>query len=184
MTESDWLKGMDAESMLYSVIDRVSERKLWLFTCEYIRRVPDAAHLLAAIELTERYVDGLATREDFVSAWETGWGVSVNDTNLDARELARGAGCEHSTAVGQAALLHELFGNPFRTVVAEPGWLTATVISLAQAIYYERAFDRMPILADALEDAGCDNREMLDHCRGPGPHVLGCWIVDLLLRKE
>jgi hypothetical protein len=55
---------------------------------------------------------------------------------------------------------------------------------MAQAIYDERAFDRLPILADALEDAGCTNADILGHCRGAGPHAKGCWVVDLLLGKE
>jgi len=55
---------------------------------------------------------------------------------------------------------------------------------LASAIYGERAFDRMPILADAFEEAGCDHADVLTHCRGPGPHVRGCWEVDLMLGKE
>jgi hypothetical protein len=60
-------------------------------------------------------------------------------------------------------------------------WRTSTTVSLAQAIYEDRAFDRLPILADALEEAGCDNTDLLAHCRGDGPHVRGCWVVDLLL---
>ena len=58
------------------------------------------------------------------------------------------------------------------------------MVQIAQAIYDDRAFDRMPILADALEDAGCTDRAILDHCRSEGPHVRGCWVVDLLLGKE
>jgi hypothetical protein len=58
------------------------------------------------------------------------------------------------------------------------------VVHLAQAICEERAFDRLPILADALEDAGCTNADVLDHCRQPGEHVRGCWVVNLLLGKE
>jgi hypothetical protein len=63
-------------------------------------------------------------------------------------------------------------------------WLTGNVVGVAQAIYTDRAFDRLPILADALEDAGCDNADILNHCRHPGEHVRGCWVVDLLLGKE
>ena len=66
---------------------------------------------------------------------------------------------------------------------ADPRWLTSTVLDLARAIYVERAFDRLPILADALEDAGCDSADVLAHCRGEGPHVRGCWVIDLLLGK-
>jgi hypothetical protein len=92
--------------------------------------------------------------------------------------------------VAQAQLLRDLFGNPFRTV--RPGrvlspwftWCNATVVHLAQAIYDEAAFDRMPILADALEEAGCTHHDILNHCRGPGPHARGCFVVDLLLGKK
>ena len=68
--------------------------------------------------------------------------------------------------------------------MVDPAWLTSTVVSLAQPIYAERAFDRLPILADALEDAGCDNADTLTHCRSEGPHVRGCWALDLVLAKK
>jgi hypothetical protein len=84
----------------------------------------------------------------------------------------------------QSAYLRDIFGNPFRAVTLDPAWQTATVVSLAQAIYEDRAFDRMPILADALEDGGCTNADVLTHCRQPGEHVRGCWVVDLLLGKQ
>lgn len=79
--------------------------------------------------------------------------------------------------------LSDIFGNPFRPVVAEPTRLPPKVVALAQAIYDERAFDRLPVLADGLEEAGCTDADILAHCRGPGPHVRGCWVVDLLLGK-
>jgi len=81
-------------------------------------------------------------------------------------------------------LLRCIAGNPFRPVAFDPNWRTETVVSLASAIYAERAFDRLPILADALEEAGCDHADILSHCRGPGPHARGCWVVDLVLGKE
>jgi hypothetical protein len=88
----------------------------------------------------------------------------------------------------QTELLRELIGPlAFRPVTFAADCLTwndSTVRRIAQAIYDERAFDRLPILADALEDAGCDNADILTHCRGDGPHVRGCWVVDLLLGKE
>jgi hypothetical protein len=86
-------------------------------------------------------------------------------------------------SVEQTVVLHDIFGNPFLPVTTDPSWLTSTVTNLAQAIYQERAFERMPILADALEDAGCTNQDVLNHCRGDGEHVRGCWVVDLLLGK-
>ncbi len=75
-------------------------------------------------------------------------------------------------------------GNPFRSVVFDPHWRSETTVALAAGVYAERAFDRMPILADALEEAGCDDVDVLTHCRGPGPHVRGCWVVDRVLGKE
>ena len=83
----------------------------------------------------------------------------------------------------QRSLLFDIFGNPFRPVAIDPDWLTSTVVALARGIYDDRAFDRLPILADALQDAGCENADVLTHCRGDGPHVRGCWVVDLLLGK-
>jgi hypothetical protein len=62
-------------------------------------------------------------------------------------------------------------------------WREGAVVKIAQAIYNARAFERLPILADAPEDAGCDNADLLRHCREPGEHVRGCWVVDLLLGK-
>ena len=87
----------------------------------------------------------------------------------------------------QAALLRDILGNPFRPTAIDPGvlsWSDGTVAHLARSIYDERAFDRMPILADALEGAGCDNADILAHCRAPGEHVRGCWVVDLVLGKK
>jgi hypothetical protein len=81
----------------------------------------------------------------------------------------------------QMALLNDIFGNPFHPITIDPTWLTPTVKVMAQAIYTDRNFDQMPLLADELEKAGCDNQEILGHCRGPGPHVRGCWVVDLVL---
>jgi hypothetical protein len=80
--------------------------------------------------------------------------------------------------------LREQLGNPFRPYHFDPRWRTETVVALATGIEAERAFDRMPILADALEDAGCDERHMLDHLRRPGPHARGCWVLDLILDRE
>jgi len=80
-------------------------------------------------------------------------------------------------------LLRCIVGNPFRPVAFAPSWQTETAVSLATGIYTERAFDRLPILADALEEAGCDNADVLSHCRGPGPHARGCWVVDGVVGK-
>lgn len=86
-----------------------------------------------------------------------------------------------------ADVLIDSFGNPFCPVTHEPSWLTwngGTVRKLGQDVYKERAFDRLPILADALEDAGCTSSTILEHCRQRREHVHGCWLLDLLLLKE
>lgn len=87
----------------------------------------------------------------------------------------------------QCDFLRDVFGNPFRSIAADSRWVEwndRTVPKLAQAIYEERAFDRLLILADALEEAGCTDADILNHCRQPGEHVRGCWVVDLLLGKS
>ncbi len=91
----------------------------------------------------------------------------------------------------QAAILRDIIGDPLYPVVFDPALRTADVSSLAQAAYDERplprgelARDRLAVLSDALEDAGCTDAALLDHLRSPGPHVRGCWVVDLVLGKE
>jgi hypothetical protein len=79
--------------------------------------------------------------------------------------------------------LRDIFGNPFRPVSVSPTWLTSTVVALASQMYESRDFSAMPILADALQAAGCDNTDILTHCRQAGEHVRGCWVVDLVLGK-
>ena len=91
----------------------------------------------------------------------------------------------------QMTLVRCLFGNPFLPVPLDPASRTPAVVSLAQAAYDERILPagtldpaRLAVLADALEDAGCSDADLLSHLRGSGPHVRGCWVVDLLLGKE
>lgn len=84
----------------------------------------------------------------------------------------------------EADILRDIFGNPSRPAVIDPVWLTPGVITLAQSIYYERAFDRMPFLGDALEEAGCDKLDILDHSRSQKQHFRGCWVIDAILGKS
>lgn len=77
-----------------------------------------------------------------------------------------------------------IFGNPFRSVAFNPTWRTEAVVGLARGMYESRDFAPMPVLADSLEDAGCASADILAHCRGDGPHVRGCWVVDLVLGKN
>jgi hypothetical protein len=87
-------------------------------------------------------------------------------------------------ALDAVELFHEVFGNPFRPVTIDSAWLSwrdRTVERIARTIYQKRCFRNMPILADALEEAGCTDEPILTHCRAPVDHVRGCWVVDALL---
>jgi hypothetical protein len=84
----------------------------------------------------------------------------------------------------QVCLLREILGNPFRESTVAAAWLTADVLMLARGISEERAFERLPILADALQEAGCDDQDILEHCRNGGPHHPACWVMDLIFRRE
>jgi hypothetical protein len=135
---------------------------------EHIRSVP-------AWHATRGQIFRWAGQASACCAWSTSRTLFAGRQAMSypADELAR-----------QAAFIRDIFGNPFHSHVLESGHQTATVVALAQAIYDDRAFDRLPILADALEDAGCTDADILAHCRGGGEHVRGCWVVDLLLGKE
>ncbi len=116
---------------------------------------------------------------------------SLAQTAANAAQYAKEMRAEDALKVAiaetkeQSLLLRDIIGNPFRKPPrVKPEWFSETVVALAAGIYSERAFDRMPILADALEDAGCDNNDILNHCRVEGPHARGCWVVDLILGKE
>ncbi len=108
--------------------------------------------------------------------------------NVRTALLAIGWGEKAARKVRLCEILRDLFLNPFvQPPLVEPGWLTwqnATVVGIAKTVYEEGRFDELPVLGDALEDAGCQNVEMLSHCRGPGPHARGCRVVDLILGKE
>lgn len=113
-----------------------------------------------------RAAEAVARTAEEVAAWDAAWA---------ARIWAR------------APLIRDIFGNPFRTVTVDPAWLTwndGTVPKIAQNTYANRRFEDLLILADALMDAGCHDEEILNHCRSDGPHVRGCWLLDLLLAKE
>jgi hypothetical protein len=164
-----------------------------------------------AVVLGERFTDGLATPDEFrhgQTAFDTArhrfWQAKQQPRwpNYDRKAEApwsavrRDGGEPHHIAnAGWAAqnaglspgetcgLIREFFGNPFRPVVFDPAWQTANVLALAQTAYDDRTFDRLPILADALEDAGCHARLLLDYLRSDKPHLRGCWALDLALGR-
>jgi hypothetical protein len=130
-----------------------------------------------------------AVEEEFVMGWSREQ-ISLDRARSAARAAELAAGSpgsflgEADRSLVSVPVIRDIIGNPFRPIALDPSWVTSTVVSLAEGIYSDRAFDRLPILADALQDAGCDNADVLDHCRGDGPHVRGCWVIDLLLGKE
>jgi hypothetical protein len=117
-----------------------------------------------------------AVGEDVTTEW-----VDLAGSIANTDEAAR------ADRTAQAALLRDIFGNPFRPITLDPAWLTwhdGLIPSMANRIYDSRDFRDMPVLADALEEAGCQDQDILRHCRLGGEHVRGCWVVDLLLGKE
>jgi hypothetical protein len=144
--------------------------------CEYASDChADAAW--AACQLAEPSEDRLekAVRVALLAASAAGYPTdSCYSTDRDKIEVEY----EH-----QCHLLRDVFGNPFRPASTSTAWLLPNVIALAQMIYEERAFDRLPELAAALEEAGCHDADTLGHCRQAGPHVRGCWVVDAILGK-
>src|SRR3984957_8259057 len=110
--------------------------------------------------------------------------IDIADANMPAEWVASGKSASSEERKYQSFVFRDIFADPFRLVTVEPSWVTPNVVQLAQAIYDERSFDRIAELADALQVAGCTNHDILRHCRSDGPHVRGCWVVDLLLGKE
>ncbi len=211
MTEQEWLDCTDPKRMLEFLGEKVSDRKLRLFGCECVRRIADLLldeRSLKAIEVAERFADGNSSNRERRAAFEAaGWGIDTAARHgscyyfpaVAARELVENEVCGpwscgwYGAVRGgitiaqrrrQSELLREIVGNPFRPVALEYGWATLTVKQVAAATYEERAFDRLPILADALEDAGCSTQIILNHLRQPGEHKRGCWALDLILKKE
>jgi hypothetical protein len=206
MTEAEWHACTSAQEMLDFLRGRFSDRKLRLAACGCARQILNRrkdGYGSDIVSVAERYADRVAQDPDLFAAaqhahrliWDaplsqTRFGASMLDatTAQDAwvglRETLRWAAC----LVGDRRVLfdcvRDIMGNPFCPVVLNPEWATCNVVGLGKAIYDERAFDRMPILADALEDAGCTNADILDHCHAGGAHVRGCWVVDLVLGRE
>jgi hypothetical protein len=227
MTEHEWLACNNAQKILALLQGKASDRKLRLFACACCRCI---WHLLKderarhAVEIAERYADGLIERESLIQAaqavpmpewpgsgpeifnWRLVTGGSAADmtdprtyvwltAESSGAELTPGLvatkwvedGARFVSAPIQAGMLHDLLGNPFHALPAiDPSilvWNTAAVHRLAQSIYDDRAFTAMPVLGDALEEAACDNAAVLSHCRGSGPHIRRCWVLDILLEK-
>ncbi|QEL20621.1 hypothetical protein [Limnoglobus roseus] len=132
--------------------------------------------LLGPVGMFRRRLAWSAVRAAVADASSLGWKVGeAVDAATNAKHVLR------PLPVGR--VLRCVFGNPFRPVTFSPPWLNPTAVAIATVIYEDRAFDRLPILADALQDAGCEDEAILGHCRGDGVHVRGCWVVDGVLGK-
>jgi hypothetical protein len=128
-----------------------------------------------------------AREEAFKAAWENhglGEAMRMADAAMPIEWITPGELAWAEGRASQCKALRDIFGNPFRHSTLDPRRQTTAVVNLARAIYDERAFDKLPLLADELKKAGWANEEIIAHCRGPGPHVRGCWVVDKLLAKE
>jgi hypothetical protein len=208
MTEPEWLASNAPDSLLLALTPAASDRKLRLFACACCRRIwdllPEGA-CRQAVETSERFADGEVGADDLQRSWLAarrlvssvearvgGWN-RLTAAEMEARDSARSSAwsAAHSVVAdtdakerqAQCDLLRDIF-HPFRLLTPVAGWLTREVTELAQEMYRERAFSQMPALADALTKAGCDDADVLAHCRGPGPHVRGCWIIDFLTGRQ
>jgi hypothetical protein len=181
--------------------------------CRLIWHIMTDNRCRKAVEVAELFADGHATPEELAAArtavrcrdarsaatlGSMARRVAEESADVHACWVARRVAVRHAgqeadekalaaTEAQQAGLLRDVLGNPFRPLALDPLWVSwgdYTVLKFAAEVYDEGAFDRLPILGDALEDAGCDDRAILDHCRGPGPHVRGCWLVDLILDRS
>jgi hypothetical protein len=213
MTESDWLTATGPVDVLHPFRDVTSDRKLRLLVVACCRRIDgvmtDSGRL--AVNAAEQYADGCISDDELHAIWAA-VKQPKSEVRRHAAFAAKRASCNPGyspllglTATQSAAMLRVqpryrnqerltertaqsilarcVFGNPFRPAAFDPRWLSETAVAVAAGIYAERAFDRLPVLADALEEAGCDHPDVLAHCRGPGPHARGCWVVDGVLGK-
>jgi len=133
---------------------------------EAVELVIDAAGYQAAIQA------GMLTVDDGFDVGRVVWEHPVFTAGKREEEAAI------------CRVIRDVLGNPFQPVTFSSSWKIDTVVSLARQMYDSRDFSAMPILADALQDVDCTNEEILAHCRTPGPHARGCWVVDGILDKD
>jgi len=208
VTEAEWLACGDPEPMLEFLRGWASDRKLRLFAVACCRKAWAwlAGHEKFAVIAVEEYAEGngrIPLTDTFrhnslvcavcsPNALSAAYRTAVNASAAvatTAKGYAPQADPEEwrvadaAETQGQSALMRCIFGNPFRPVAADPRWLTSPVLDLARAMYDGRDFGPMTVLADALEEAGCGEPDVLAHCRGDGPHARGCWVVDLVVGK-
>ena len=201
MTEEEWLSSTDPAEMLTSLTGKATGRKLRLLACAACREnISVTEHPIRdeILAVAERFADGEASEQERLAAFTAtiqndllvgggyfalfGFVVGENSDELGThlRKLMDGPPSMEATP----SMIRELFANPFHPATFDPQWRTATVVAMVRGMYEARDFSAMPILADALEDAGCEDLDILDHCRGGSTHVRGCWVVDRILGKD
>jgi hypothetical protein len=210
MTEAEWLAATDPKPMLEFLRGKATDRKFRLLAvacCRAVREVFIAPVDWKLIDLVDHQsrLDGRLNIDLAAYCYRPFVKIHSGQTPLtqvmilgltaqDAWEAAR-ATASHlpnfATDGGRdnverwlCRLVRDIFGNPFRRIAFDPGWRTDNVRALAIGMDEVGTCGLMPVLADALQDAGCDNVDILSHCRSDGPHVRGCWVVDLVLGKE
>jgi hypothetical protein len=174
------------------VAERYADRRA---TDEELERASEAAYAVWEADMKRASKAGkwdsrsplpyyCASAAAYTVAVPIGWWGSAPAFVAPDEIIREGSPNSETEGAAQCVLLRDIFGTLFHPISLDRAWLTSNAISLAQAIYEERAFDRLPILADALEEAGCTNAEILGHCREAGVHVRGCWLIDLLLDPD
>jgi hypothetical protein len=201
MTEWKWLACPVPGPMLAFLHGKGHEPQLLRFVAACLRRHPRllASRSRRVLEVVQWRVEGEPVPPtEWTAACQLPFGAcdaaaAIGDQASTAASRAAQEAGDHAGRAWaaeqqrQADLLRCLFGNPFRPVTVEPSWLAwreGTVVRLARAIEADQALDRLPILADALEEAGCTDAQILGHCRAGGEHALGCWVLDALLGRE
>ena len=192
MTEAEWRACRNPDRLLdyHAIKSEHRQVRLLVAGCVRLSASPNDPPLVAEVlDAIERFADGEATRAEFLAARkairtalrENAKSKTVQALGSFASDSMEGVlvtlpRLSERDKPGECELYRCVF--PYRAVPFDPAWLTSTVAALARSVYRERAFDRLPILADALEEAGCSDPDVLGHCRGGERHTRGCWVVD------
>lgn len=195
MNEQEWLACDDPAKMLDYLMGKRAYGKAG---SRVMTNLPEDR--IATDRQLRLWVEACRELTDREWGWAGGWPADL-DKELASCSVAWASGFRNVIEIApRAALLRDIFGNPWKPVaslyrlakldnsgwsglkkIPAVDWLTPTVLALARAVHDGRAFGRMPVLADALEEAGCADEAVLSHCRGAGPHCRGCWVIDLIL---
>jgi len=189
MTEAEWLACAEPQRLIAVARNRVSERKLRLAGAAAFRRRFMAGTHIDLLAAVEQFSDILPTPAELYAAQgflHPGYCLTLLPNPIAFVEycVSYGPGSPADSGSVLAGAVREVIRYPFRPVAFDVEWRTTTVLALARHMYESREFSAMPVMADALQDAGCEDENILSHCRGPGPHVRGCWVVDLVLGKD